>query len=113
MHNQETVLYRITRVIWYIFGAIEAVLLLRFILKLLGANSGAAFTDLVYGVSGVFLAPFRFVFGTPSVGGSVLELSTILAMIVYWMIAWGIIKLIVMNRPVSKLEAREELTQQD
>lgn len=106
-------MYRVTRVVWYVVGAIEALLLLRFILRLLAANPAAAFTDFVYTLSGLFLAPFRYVFDTPSAGGSALELSTILAMIVYWFLAWGIVKLIVMNRPVSEIEARTELTHQD
>lgn len=112
MNSQET-MYRVTRVVWYVFSAIEALLVLRFILRLLAANPAAGFTEFVYTFSGIFLAPFRYVFGTPSAGGSALELSTLLAMIVYWLIAWGIVKLIVMNRPVSEIEARTELTQQD
>ena len=106
-------MYRTTRVIWYIFSAIEALLLLRLILRLLAANPGAGFTQLVYSLSSIFLAPFQYVFGTPSVGGSALELSTVLAMVVYWIIAWGIVKLIVMNRPVSTYEAQRELNEQD
>lgn len=113
MNGQEKIMYRLTRIVWYVFGLIEALLLLRFVLKLLAANAGAQFTQIVYSLSSVFVVPFQYVFGTPAVGGSALELSTALAMIVYWMIAWGIIKLIVMQRPVSGLEAESELTRQD
>ncbi len=106
-------MYRVTRYVWYVFYVIEALLGLRLILKLLGANPGAAFTDLVYGLSGVFVAPFRYVFSTPAAGGSALELSTILALVVYWLLAWGIVKFIVMNRTVSPHEAQESLEEQD
>jgi len=106
-------MYRVTRYVWYVFYVIEALLALRLILKLLGANPGAAFTDLVYGASGVFVAPFRYVFSAPAAGGSVLELSTILALVVYWLIAWGIVKFVVMNRNVSPYEAQESLEEQD
>ena len=111
--TQEEQMYRTTRIVWYIFGAIEAILALRVILRILAANQGAAFTDLVYGISGIFIAPFRFVFGTPAAGGSALELNTILAMIVYYLIAWGIVKFIVMQRPVSTPEANAVLREED
>ena len=112
MNNSEG-MYRFTRYVWYFFYVIEALLGLRLILRLLGANPGAAFTDLVYGLSGIFVAPFRYVFATPSAGGSALEIGTILAMIVYWLIAWGIVKFVVMNRNVTTTEARTSLEEQD
>ena len=111
--STETAMYRTTRAVWYVFGAIEIILAFRFALRLLGANTGAAFTQLVYGLSQPFVAPFQFVFGTPSAGASAIELSTLLAIAVYWFIAWGIVKLLVMNRPVSRYEAKAELQDQD
>lgn len=112
MSNKET-MYRTTRYVWYIFSAIEVILLLRFGLKLLGANAGATFTQLTYNISGVLVAPFQYVFSAPSAGGSVIEFSTLLALFVYWVIAWGIVKLIVMNRPVDVYEAEQSLENQD
>lgn len=108
-----TTLYRTTRFIWYIFYVIETLLVLRFALKLLGANAGAAFTQFVYTLSAPFVAPFMYVFGSPSVAGSVFELSTLLALFVYWLLAWGIVKLIVMNRSVSHVEAQHSVEAQD
>lgn len=112
MNNEQT-LYRVTRVIWYIFYVLEALLLFRFILKLLGANAAAGFSNFIYTLSSVPLAPFRFVFGTNSVGGSIVEWSTLLAMLVYWAIVWGIIKLIIMIRPLDEREAEQRLEMQD
>ncbi|OGG87701.1 hypothetical protein A2592_01010 [Candidatus Kaiserbacteria bacterium RIFOXYD1_FULL_42_15] len=111
--NNEKTLYKTTRVIWYVFYVLEALLLFRFILKLLGANAAAGFTNFIYSLSYVPLAPFRLVFGTNSVGGSTLEWSTLLAMLVYWVVAWGIIKLVVMNRPLDEREAERGLEMQD
>ena len=85
--NDTVTLYKVTRGIWYVLYVIEALLLLRFILRLLGANPGAGFTELVYALSSVFLAPFLYVFGNASSGVGIVEWSTILAMIVYWLIA--------------------------
>lgn len=111
--NNEKTLYRTTRVIWYVFYVLEALLLFRFILKLLGANAAAGFTNFIYTLSSVPLAPFQFVFGTDSVGGSIFEWSALLAMLVYWVAAWGIIKLIVMSRPLDEREAEQGLEMQD
>lgn len=106
-------LYRGTQIVWYLLGIVEILLGFRFILKLLGANSGAGFTDFIYGVSTPFVAPFVAVFRTSRAEGSVLEWTTLLAMLVYWVIAWGIIKLFVMGKPVSTPEAAAKLDQQD
>lgn len=111
--ESQTGLYRVTRIVWYVFYLFEVVLLFRFILRLLGANAGAGFTQLVYGLALPLLSPFRLVFSSSSVAGSVFEWSTLLAMIVYWVIAWGVVKLLAMNRSVSEGEAQHTLTQED
>ena len=83
------------RVVWYITGFIVSLLALRFVLLLLGANQGNAFVDLVYGLSGVFAAPFFGMFSyEPAYGQSVFEVSTIVAMLIYALIGWGIAKLL-------------------
>ncbi len=106
-------LYRSTQIVWYIFYAIETFLAFRFLLKLVGANAGAGFTRFINNVSGVFMEPFRFVLPTPEVAGSVFEWSTLLAMLVYWVLAWAIIRLIVMGKPISRGEAHAKLERQD
>lgn len=106
-------LYRGTQIVWYILGIIEALLAFRFILKLLGANPNAGFTEFIYSVTHPFAAPFLNVFSIPRVEGSVLEWTTLLAMLVYYLIALAIIKLFIMNKPVSTAEAEVKLEQQN
>jgi len=118
MQNQPTTeetktIFNATRIVWYIFYVLEVLLAFRFILKLLGANSSAGFTELIYTLSSVPLAPFRFVFETNAVGASVFEWSTLLAMAVYWVLVWGIIKLVLMGRTVNTHKAENALEQQD
>lgn len=82
------------RVVWYITGVIIALLALRLILQLLGANEGNAFVDLVYGLSGVFAAPFFGMFSyEPSYGVSYFEVSTFVAILIYALIGWGLARL--------------------
>lgn len=106
-------LYRGTQIVWYIVGIVEALLAFRFILKLLAANPEAGFSSFIYGITYPFAAPFLNVFSIPRVEGSVLEWTTLLAMLVYFLIALAIIKLFVMSKPVSTPEAAVKFDQQD
>ncbi len=106
-------LYRGTQIVWYLFWILEALLILRFVMKLLGANPTAGFTDFVYTITAPFLAPFTYVFGTTTAAGAVIEWPTLLAMFVYWLIAYAITQLLAMGRPVDNDEAREGLVRQD
>lgn len=108
-----TPLYRGTQVVWYILTIVEALLAFRFVLRALGANSAAGFSSFIYSITYPFAAPFISVFQTSRAAGSVVEWSTLLAMFVYWLIAWAIIKLLVMSKPVSTSEAKEKLNEQD
>lgn len=105
-------IYRGTQIVWYILGVIEALLVFRFVLKLLGANPDAGFTSFIYGVTQIFASPFLNVFGVSQVAGSIFEWTTLLALFVYWVIAFGIIKLFLMGKTVSTPEAATKLNDQ-
>lgn len=82
------------KIVWYIAGIIIALLALRIVFLLLAANQGSPFVDFIYGLSGIFAAPFFGIFGyTPAYGQSVLEISSLVAIAIYALIAWGIAKL--------------------
>jgi len=106
-------LYRGTQVVYYILGLLETLLLFRFILKLLEANPSAGFTKFIYGVTYIFAAPFLNVFRKTQVSGNVFEWTTLLAMLVYWILAMGIIKLFIMGKTVSTPEAAVKLNEQE
>lgn len=106
-------LYRGTQIVWYILGLVEVLLAFRFVLKLLGANAGAGFTDLIYMMTAPLAAPFIAVFRVSKAQGSVFEWTTILAMFVYYVVAWGIIKMLMMGKTVSTPEAAAKLDRQD
>jgi hypothetical protein len=106
-------LYRGTQIVWYVLGLIEALLLFRFVLRLLGANPSAGFTNFIYTLSYPFRAPFQAVFSATKVSGSVFEWTTLLAMVVYWLVALAIIKLLLMSKSVSTPEAAAKLEVQE
>ncbi len=105
-------LYRGAQIVWYSLSVIEVFLLGRFVLKLLQANPEALFTNVVYTLSGIFTYPFEAVFQNDRVAGSVFEWTTLLALVVYWLVAFGIIKLFFMSKSVSVGEADARLSQE-
>ena len=86
------------RFVYYIAGVIVAFLVARIVLLLLAANQGAAFVDFVYTVGGWFASPFYGIFSyQPQYGQSVFELSSVIAVIVYGLVATGVVKLIMLS----------------
>jgi len=89
---------RLTQIVYLVFGVIEALILIRFALKLLAANPDAAFTSFIYQLSGPFVAPFQGVFPSPATQSSVFELASLLAIIVYMLLAALIVRIIWLAR---------------
>ncbi|MBC7459513.1 YggT family protein [Candidatus Saccharibacteria bacterium] len=87
------------RVVWFIVGVVNALIAIRFILLLLGANQSAGFVDFIYGITGALVAPFVGIFGEPVYGSFLFEWSSVLAILVYSLIALGIVKLLTLSRP--------------
>lgn len=85
---------RVGQVVYVLLGALDATLIIRFVLKLLAANPAAVFTSVIYGFTQTFVDPFEGVFPTPQTHGSVLEVATLLAIIVYALVAWLVVNLI-------------------
>ena len=85
---------RAKQVIYDIFGVIEALLAIRFILLLLGANEASGFVRLIYGLSQPFVLPFQGIFGVPSFDGSVIEWSSLVGIVVYLLLAYGLARLV-------------------
>ncbi|KKQ30082.1 MAG: hypothetical protein US68_C0012G0021 [Candidatus Shapirobacteria bacterium GW2011_GWE1_38_10] len=92
--NRETIEYGI----YFLFGFLEVLLAFRLLLKLTGASLSSAFVRFIYGVTGIFILPFEGIFRKGYAQGaettSVLEPSTLVAIIVYIILAWGIVKLL-------------------
>ena len=87
------------RVVYYLGGVIIALLFLRLIFQLFGANQASGFVDFIYGFSGFFVAPFTGIFGEPSFGQSHFDTSALVAIVVYGLVTIGIAKLIALTRP--------------
>ncbi len=100
--NQNSAVARVIRIIYYLFGLLELLLAARVILQLLGANDNNAVASIILGLSQPFIALFATLFSNPALGTrSVLELTTIAAMIFYAVVAWllGRLLWLVLSRP--------------
>jgi uncharacterized membrane protein len=87
------------RIVYYVVGVIIALLALRIVLLLLAANQGSGFVDFVYALSGLFAMPFYGMFNyQPSYGQSTFEISSVVAIIVYSLVAFGIAKLFTLTK---------------
>ena len=106
-------LYRGTQIVWYILSLLEILLVFRFVLKLMGANPEAGFTNLIYNLTWPFTAPFLAVFPMTTVEGNIFEWTTLLAILVYWLIASGIVQLLLIGKTVSTPEAAVKLEQEE
>lgn len=95
----------VSRIVWFIVGTINILLAIRIILMLLAANQANAFVDFIYALSGVFAAPFFGIFGyTPAYGSSVFEISSIVGILVYVLVGWGVVKLLNISAPAGESE---------
>jgi YggT family protein len=83
---------RIERFIGYVVTVIDVFLVIRLALKLFGANPLSPFASFIYAITGPFLLPFQSLFPNPSSGRYTLELTTLVAIILYPVFAWMIRK---------------------
>ena len=87
--NQNSVATRIVHIIYFMFGLLEALLALRVVLHLLGANAENGFANFIFALSMPFLASYTNLLQNPMLGTtSTLEVTTIIAMIVFAILAW-------------------------
>lgn len=86
--------YKITQFIWLLFGGLEALIGIRVILMLIGANTANWFTAFVYQLSDLFLWPFQNLIANPTFQNITLEVTSIIGMIVYALLGWIIVRLI-------------------
>lgn len=80
--------FQMTRLLWAGLGLLEISLLLRILLMLIAANPENGFTKLIYAFTWLPTAPFTGLTPTWVSGETVLEVSTLIAMAVYWLIVW-------------------------
>lgn len=80
--------------IYLIFAVIVGAIVIRVILKVLGASTGVAFTHFMYNVTDPLLAPFRGILPTFVSGTTVFESSALIAILIYGLIGIALARLV-------------------
>jgi hypothetical protein len=93
----------LTRLIWLILGFVQSVIAIRIILRLIAADPANPFANFIYNLSALFVWPFVGLIADPAFNGAVLEVTSIIAMFVYLLLAWGLVELIwLVTRPAGQ-----------
>jgi len=107
--EQRVTTFRVTQILWLLLGLLEAAIALRVIFKLIAVNAANPFAVLLYNVTNLFVAPFASLTGAPAVGGMVFEFSSIIAMVVYFLLAWAVERIVyvIFYRPRGPVSVRQ------
>lgn len=88
----------LARLIALLGWLVSTLLIIRIVLLLLAANAEAPFVNFIYTVSGWFAWPFYGIFSyQPQYGQSVLEISSIVAVVIYSLVAAGLVRLVTLT----------------
>jgi uncharacterized protein YggT (Ycf19 family) len=98
-HSSDTSVVRAQLFISYIVSTVSALLFIRIILSLLGANRANAFADVMYGITNPLVAPFQGLFNySTTYGVSRFEIETVVAIVVYALLGLVIAGILNMGR---------------
>ena len=100
--------FQVSRIVGTLLVILEILLGIRFVLHLIAANPDSGFAVFIYGITGAFVAPFNGLIGTPTSGGTTLEVTTLIAMAVYALFVWVVFRVlrIVADRPSARTVSR-------
>ena len=87
------VYHRASAVVWTLTGFVEILVAMRIIFKLIGAHASNGFVRTIYDLSGVFVNPFQGIVRDLSSGSFTFEINSLIAMLIFVIIAWGVLKL--------------------
>ena len=85
--------WTVTSVVTLFFTVLEVVLLLRFLLKLMGANAQQPLVSALYGITEPLVRPFQGIFPEPS-GPPVLDIAALLAIVFLFLVGALIVALV-------------------
>jgi uncharacterized protein YggT (Ycf19 family) len=80
----------IRRLIWLLFGVLIALIAIRFVFLMLGANEGNVIVDAIYAITEPFVAPFRGIFSFDEVrpiGESKIDVAALVAIVGWALVA--------------------------
>jgi hypothetical protein len=86
--------FRAAAFVGLLVGIIDVIIAARFLGKLFGASAQSAFVNGIYQVSAPLVAPFTGIFGDTGSKTNMFETASLVALVVYAVIGWGLVVLI-------------------
>jgi hypothetical protein len=85
-------------IMYFFLGLLDILLAFRFIFKLTGASTSSGFVNFIYNSTRIFILPFEGIFSRGTAEGmettAIFEPATLVAIIVYAILVWGIVRLV-------------------
>src|SRR6267142_2861160 len=85
--------WTVTRVVTLLFTVLEVLLILRFVLKLTGANAQQPLVSGLYGITEPLVRPFQGIFPEPA-GPAILDIAALLAIVFLFLIGALVVALV-------------------
>jgi len=99
-YEEKKAVWRSYHIIWFFVGLITALLAFRFVFELLGANQYNPFVSFVYTLSYPLAGPFQTIFGITNVASATFDWSVLVAIVVYVLIGYALVKLLRIISPM-------------
>lgn len=112
-YEAKKTIFRAYQLIWYVLGVMEVLLAFRFMLRMVGANALSGFVMFVYNVTNPLVIPFQGIVRDYVYITGVIEWATVIAAFVYAILAWGIIYLFQLIKPVTPEEVETKVDNPD
>ena len=86
--------WRAVQLVYLLFGVIDGLLVIRLVLKLLGANPHAGFANWIYSLTDFFMGPFKNLLPSIGTDQSIIELSLVVAILFYALVGWALARFV-------------------
>jgi uncharacterized protein YggT (Ycf19 family) len=86
--------YRAVQIVWFLTSLITTLIVIRFVLKLLGASLQSGFVTLIYSLTDALVTPFRAIFPATSGQSSTVDVASLVAIVIYALVGWGLVALV-------------------
>lgn len=98
---------RTQQIVYMLYGVVAGLLAIRFVFALLGANPLNPFANFVYTVTHPLVSPFLTLFGSGALAykDARVEIGTLVAISVYGLIAWLIIRMVGIDKDAAHRDA--------
>lgn len=109
IYDKKKRIFRTYQIIWYVLIFVELLLGFRATLKAIGANPISGFVNLVYALSAPLVLPFSGIVPSYIDGNAIVEWSTMFAGVIYFLLAFGLVHLLQLAKPVTPEEVEENV----